>query len=148
MATSRSLTGGTGDVNPQMMVITGTQANADDNVNMTVVLPFMPGPAGKNQATVVEVLKVRTHFRNMANWIPNAGQVPVNAFARLGTQIDSNGNVDNDAPSTFYEEEVYQIDNEIIGSTNQMVFTEVFTQDFMDNAGISNCARRCSKRGE
>lgn len=54
-----SLTGGTGDVNPQWMKIYAPQPSADATVTLQVPLPVQRLPQKSGKALVMELLKVR-----------------------------------------------------------------------------------------
>lgn len=57
MASTKELTGGTGDVNPQILTFTVTQTGADVNTEAEVPLPIPRYTAKNNRAIVLEVLR-------------------------------------------------------------------------------------------
>lgn len=59
-----SLTGGTGDVNPQWMSFVATQSGADATTTTTVAIPVQRLPTG-GKAQVMEVLKVGYSFNQL-----------------------------------------------------------------------------------
>lgn len=68
---SESLTGGTGDVNPQKFVMRVPQTGADTSTLGQIPLPVPRTPTSSGEATVMEILKV---FFYINNWnTPNAG---------------------------------------------------------------------------
>lgn len=58
MASSKSLTGGTGDVNPQFLSLELTLSAANTLTNQSVVLPISKFQQKGNKAVVIEILKV------------------------------------------------------------------------------------------
>ncbi len=65
MATSKELTGGTGDVNPQILTTTATQTGADVETQIEIPLPIPRYSSKPNRAIVLEALKVFWVWKNI-----------------------------------------------------------------------------------
>lgn len=67
MASSRSLTGGTNDVNPQYLTFTSSQTSADTPATLVnqILLPIQRLPNGA-RAQVMEILKIFFFIRNIS----------------------------------------------------------------------------------
>jgi len=77
-----TLTGGSGDVNPQEFVITADQAGADNAVTATQPLPIPRLPTAQGRNLVIEILWVQFFQNNPA--VPLAG-IPAVLVAALST---------------------------------------------------------------
>lgn len=62
---SESLTGGTGDVNPQKFVMRVAQTGADTSTLGQIPLPVPRTPTSAGEATVMEILKVFFYINNL-----------------------------------------------------------------------------------
>jgi len=77
MASTKELTGGTGDVNPQVLNFVVTQSAADTNTTGEAPLPVPRGfSPKKGKALVLEVLRV---VYEVANIVTPGGQVAISA---------------------------------------------------------------------
>lgn len=58
-----TLTGGTGDVNPQYVCVGGSQTSTNTAVTLPITIPVLPSfPGSHNKAQVIEVLKIGYDF--------------------------------------------------------------------------------------
>lgn len=71
MATVRDLTGGTGDVNPQILNLTVVQTAADATTTLEQPLPLPRFSAKKGRSLVVEVLWVQWNFDDIRYIVGN-----------------------------------------------------------------------------
>lgn len=83
MASSKALTGGTGDVNPQQLTAILVQTGVDATTDLEIALPVPRAYATKqNRALVVELIKAEVSFNNFtltasANRICTIGTQPL-----------------------------------------------------------------------
>lgn len=97
MASSKALTGGTGDVNPQQLFFRVAQTGADVNTETEIPLPVPRGYSSKKgYAIVLELLRSEVLINDLATTV--ASEVVL----MLGT---APGNATND-PATFLIEAV------------------------------------------
>lgn len=67
MATTKELTGGTGDVNPQLLNVLVTQTAADANTEGEVALPIPRYNAKSGRSIVLEILRISCIISDMAD---------------------------------------------------------------------------------
>lgn len=77
MATVRELTGGTGDVNPQILTASVTQTAADTTTTLEIPIPIARFQQKKGKSIVFEILKIDYHFGDI---VTPGGQVRVGGF--------------------------------------------------------------------
>jgi hypothetical protein len=82
---SRSLTGGTGDVNPQILYFQGTQPLPDGIIVLTIPIPRVFQGGGSRRATIIEILKCWFWSDPSFN-LNQAGAQTFTAFAQLATK--------------------------------------------------------------
>lgn len=127
-----SLTGGTGDVNPQFMHGSAPQTTTDTPATTTVALPVSRIP-GADTATVVEVLKVYVDF-------PQPTEVAVTEADRYATVSFSTASSGTTAilfsdPRTFAQITLKIEDAFTAGGTYHSVFDTPIVFDCTDGAG-------------
>lgn len=97
MATTKALTGGTGDVNPQQLTFTLTQEAADTTVTIEVPLPVPRAfSAKRGKAIVLELLRSEVSYSNI--------QFPSMPSAQYVVTIGTSSDVDGDEPTVFLTE--------------------------------------------
>lgn len=99
VAVDGSLSGGTGDVNPQQMTVRVTQSAADTFTSVSLPNPVPRYPGANNRAVVLEVLRVDFYNENTFYIAGNA-----NIFAALSTRqlpAAATGATAFEEPSTF-----------------------------------------------
>ena len=94
MATVKELTGGTGDVNPQIMHLALTQTGADVFTDVEVSLPLPRFPQKGNRSIVLEVIAVTT--------IPNNLLLPIGAGNAIEYHIATAGTPNANNSRNFY----------------------------------------------
>jgi len=77
---SSSLSGGTGDVNPQTFVIAVTQAAVNTCQSITIPLPVPKYPGQNNRAIVFELLKAKWMLDNLPQ--PAAANISITGYLR------------------------------------------------------------------
>ena len=133
-AYTRSLTGGTRDVNPQFFVgrIATTEANA-----FTVAAYANPVAKGifaqRGYGTVMEVLKIWVRMYPMTD-IDNVAETVIDATIGIGTK-DMNEEGYLDEPSYFFFEELHRIGAFTAGGTYSEKMYPVRMWDITDGAG-------------
>lgn len=125
MSTSKALTGGTGDVNPQYLTFSAVQSSLNETV--VVESPLNLGPSAtvkKGKALVFELLKIQSE------WAGNFNDGLVNSVTIVFTTQESAQSINS--PAAFYE---FPIINRNI--LNDLTFTIIpkDVQDFTDGAG-------------
>lgn len=129
MATVKDLTGGTGDVNPQLLSITETQTAADTTTQAEVALPVPRVGTKKGRSIVIELLWV---VLNWASYTLPPNTV-VNYTALLST---ASGAITTADPRTVYSHAA-QFNLSGIGGGPQdgPMHALTFRSDFTDGAG-------------
>lgn len=77
MATAKELTGGTGDVNPQILTARVVQSAADTTTTQEILLPVPRPSSRKGRSIVMEILRVKY---NISDLVTPAGQIQVLGF--------------------------------------------------------------------
>lgn len=86
MASTKALTGGTGDVNPQQLFARVVQTGADVNTTVEVPLPVPRSfTSKKGSAIVVEILRSEVRF---SDFTPAAAQQSVEVFVGTAATPD------------------------------------------------------------
>lgn len=128
---SASLTGGTGDVNPQYFVVNVPAGTVNDSVNnVAVPLPVPKFPGNNNKAVVMEILSVDWSLStvNMAQIVPVAPGAPAIqdnflfiATSDLATQTYAQATLSTKVVSYVHRSLQRQLDATVTGS-----FDDVF----------------------
>jgi len=84
MATAAALTGGTGDVNPQLLSVTVVQAAVDQTTTVEIPLPIPRFTATSSTAIVMEIFRVDYHLRD--GWPPS-----LPPFAVISASLNTRG---------------------------------------------------------
>lgn len=79
MSTSRALTGGTGDVRPQILSVQGTQATVNQETVLSFGVPVPRAEMSHGKAQVMEILKVDYSINN------DEGEPSAQHYAIIGT---------------------------------------------------------------
>lgn len=93
MASAKELTGGTGDVNPQILSATGSQSAADTFTTVEIPLPIPRPAARKGKSIVMEILGVKYQLGDLV--VP-AGQINITPFLATSSSASTIGD-----PTTF-----------------------------------------------
>lgn len=108
MAAKRgSLTGGTGDVNPQTFVMTAVQASADAPTQVAVPVPVARFPGNANRALVMEVLEVTFILGDLVQIGANAGWVGVVSTRAVSTTSQFAARIDTSVIASFRQDQIY-----------------------------------------
>jgi hypothetical protein len=121
--TGESLTGGTGDVNPQWMKFTCTQSGTDTTTTATQPLPVVRAREGVTP-TVVEVLKVQFFPIGMA-------EVDSELYIALGTKNLGTTGASRIEPSLIAAADIFVR----LTTSGQYAWTGPATIDLTDHAG-------------
>jgi len=125
MATVKDLTGGTGDVNPQILTVNVTQTAADTTTTDEIALPVPRFSAKKGRSLVIEILKVDAF---VDDYLATGAANSVRGF------LDTSGEADNATePTTFYSGQQDLLFATAIGF--QIVDRNIGRTDYTDNAG-------------
>lgn len=91
MATIKDLTGGTGDVNPQLLNLTVTQTAADTTTTLEQPLPVPRVGVRKGRSVVIEILWIRATFADIQIVTPSAGSITavLSTAPTAATVVDS-----------------------------------------------------------
>ncbi len=101
MRRGESLTGGTGDVNPQSLLIVGTQLTVNGSYGNAVQLPISRVPSRSGRATVVELIKASLHVSVPAQVaLNNTGNQFFGYHVQLSTK--NLGSISAADPTVFY----------------------------------------------
>lgn len=121
---SDTLTGGTGDVSPQLMTLTATQTAADTVTSVQFPIPVQRLPTG-TKAQVMEVLKVFASVRGAGIEVDNR------VFLTLTTRDFGTTQANLSDPNVFflYKREI------LITTSGQIINYEPYLMDLTDNAG-------------
>lgn len=125
MATSKELTGGTGDVNPQILTASVIQSAADTTTSLEIPVPIARFQTKKGRSIVMEILKVKYDFGDIVT--PGGA---VNIAALLSTAASPAGTID---PTVFSSTKLDGIFATAVGFA---YFPRgPFTDDLSDGAG-------------
>jgi len=92
MATIKELTGGTGDVNPQVLTLTTTQTAADTTTTNEFPIPVPRPSSSKGKSIVMEILQVKY---NVGNLVAPAGQIFIQGL------LSTDGSTIETSPTVF-----------------------------------------------
>lgn len=126
MSSTKALTGGTSDVNPQLLNLTVTQTAADTSTTLEQPIPVPRFTAGKARSLVIEILWLQWNFANL----PNPNGVTVNFTGILSTAATAAVITD---PRTFACID-FEIDS-AAAPTDAPYYPRTYRQYFHDGAG-------------
>lgn len=125
MASAKELTGGSGDVNPQILNIVVTQTGADVTTTGETALPVPRGfSPKKGKALVFEILRV---VYSVANLVTPGGQVAVGA-----TLSTTSAAVAESDPEVF---SIFSLDGLYATAVGFSYFNRIATDNLSDGAG-------------
>ena len=123
MSSSKEITGGTGDVNPQILLVPVTQSAADVATTVEVILPIARLPTRKGRAIVFELLKVYGNFGTLLG-IASSSSLRALVSTSLQNAVAQ--------PRTFYIDSIENHQQSAVGFQLQKTTHIV---DFTDGAG-------------
>lgn len=130
MASIKEITGGTGDVNPQILHVILSQATADANTLVEIPVPVPRYSTRKNRSVIMEVFRVLFDDETVDPGVPT---LDTDIICTVSTSAGAKPS----SPRTFA---VYHFQNQVsasVVSTTQAIQGVVwpFTIEFNDNAG-------------
>ena len=131
---SNDLTGGTGDVNPQLFSGKIATAVADTPITSAYITPISRLPKTGARATVMEILKVFVWFRYTPA-IANVAETYVTELLNFGTKDHGVTWAETSEPSTFAAAQLVLSGAFTAGGTYRVNYQQPIVLDLTDNVG-------------